>query len=770
MLRRLADFASAHKSLTIGLALVSPVLAFYAPLLLGVRTFPSGDFTHHFLPFSIFQRNALRALNLPLWNPYTYGGHPFLADTQAAVYYPLSNLLLMLTLPFAGEASRLYLLQVEAILQSVLAGLFVYLLVRDISRSRWGALLAGVTFALSGYLVSYPPLQLAVLRTILWLPLVLWLLYRSAAARPPWLWAAGVGPVLAVAVTAGHPQTLLYVAYVALAWGVLLVALLWRDRGPGDAASCALAFVLAAGIGVALSAAQWLPSLEFTRLSVRASVDYAYVSGGFPLQDTWQLLLPGTLTYYSPLYIGVVSLALTCVALVAAPAAGKGGGPAWSGAATFFFLVAGLLFLLVSYGGNSFLYPIVYRWLPGWNAFRGQERAAAIVALSLSTLAGLGAAAAPGLKLSARRKTALAYGAVVVGATYAFGLMWQLGGRTAISDVRFLMIATFTLLFAVAACLLLWWPEWSSRRSILFLALSTLNLFVFGFGLNLAAGSPSEAVAPAPEITALQAAVSTTSAANLGLPDRVYNEYRVYEDYGMNARVEDLWGSSPLRLADYSSLNVDFPLDRWWRLFGVAQVLTWRKDLFLPSTAVAEFPQQSDTTYLHSLSNPFPRAWFVTATQVADDARAHALLADHNFDLDQKVILPLETGLADTQLPQAMAEIRLERVDAETIHVQVESDGPGILVVAENWMPGWQVRELIPPPGAPETVLGLPTWKPVRANLTEIAIPIAAGSSAFDLTYAPDTVRNGIWISTIAVVVVLAALFFLAKRRMTPRP
>ncbi|MEZ4620333.1 MAG: hypothetical protein R2867_33175 [Caldilineaceae bacterium] len=38
---------------------------FYAPLLLGLRTFPDGDFTHHFLPFSLFQQEAIRTGNCP---------------------------------------------------------------------------------------------------------------------------------------------------------------------------------------------------------------------------------------------------------------------------------------------------------------------------------------------------------------------------------------------------------------------------------------------------------------------------------------------------------------------------------------------------------------------------------------------------------------------------------------------------------------------------------------------------------------------------------
>ncbi|MBP8293468.1 MAG: hypothetical protein KAX65_11905, partial [Caldilineaceae bacterium] len=53
---------------------------FYLPILLGLRTFPDGDFTQHFLPFSQYLQRELLAGRLPVWNPHAYAGHPFLAD------------------------------------------------------------------------------------------------------------------------------------------------------------------------------------------------------------------------------------------------------------------------------------------------------------------------------------------------------------------------------------------------------------------------------------------------------------------------------------------------------------------------------------------------------------------------------------------------------------------------------------------------------------------------------------------------------------------
>ncbi|MGL4650146.1 MAG: hypothetical protein ACRC1H_12105, partial [Caldilineaceae bacterium] len=69
MMLRLRTFFATWPRTADALAILLPVLLFYAPLLLGLRTFTSGDFTQHFFPFSYFQFENLRALHLPLWNP-----------------------------------------------------------------------------------------------------------------------------------------------------------------------------------------------------------------------------------------------------------------------------------------------------------------------------------------------------------------------------------------------------------------------------------------------------------------------------------------------------------------------------------------------------------------------------------------------------------------------------------------------------------------------------------------------------------------------------
>lgn len=757
---------------------------FYAPIVLGLRSFPDGDFTHHFLPFSLFLQNEVLAGRLPLWNPFTYGGHPFLADVQAAVFYPVSNALLGLTLPWTAPGARLYFLQIEAIVQVALGGWFTFLLVRKLTARTDAALLAGITFAFSGYLTGYPPVQLAVLRTAIWLPLILWLLLRAAEAARAWSrWIAG-GVALAVAFLAGHSQTYLYILYAAGAWMVVLLIVRRGALTRARAWTPVLAGLLLAGaVSVGLSAPQLLPSLEFAQLSVRANVDYAFVSGGFPLQDTWQALLPGVLTTYSPLYVGVIGLGLAFVAAGAALMQRRNRQtgeattplPVSLRAGVAFFGGLALVALLLSYGSNGFLYPLFYRLAPGFDLFRGQERAAYLVALGLSVLAGYGVLASHLLPPRLRAWLATLYAGLATGAVYLFGMLWQLPGRSAIGQWHYLLIAAITITLAAAFAVTLRWPGWSERRTWLLGALLFANLLWANGATNVAEFGPARKVILPPEVEALQNAVAETAGANVGLAGRAYNEFRVYEDYGMRAGIEDVWGSSPLRLARYARLFEEFPLDRLWQLTGVDHVLTWRRELFVPSTLLAEYPQASDTTYLHRLAAPNPRAWVVGGGVSATDDDAATLLADHTFDLRAVAVLPAE--LLATPAGAAAAT----PVDAEgnlTLHapgrytVRVDSPVAGLLVVGENWMPGWQVVDAAC--GAEETACPAGTWpetggpallEPVRANLAFLGVPVPAGPVRFDLIYAPESVRNGLWIGGATLLLLLAAGVVASVRR-----
>src|SRR5690606_37726236 len=107
-----------------------------------------------------------------------------------------------------------------------------------------------------------------------------------------------------------------------------------------------------------------------------------------------------------------------------------------------------ILALLIATGDHFPLYQLLYRFAPGWNLFRGQERAAFLVAFGLSILAGYGAAILPRLALPARQRLALLISVIIALGVYGYGIFWQLMERSAIGQGRYLLIAFMTVLAA----------------------------------------------------------------------------------------------------------------------------------------------------------------------------------------------------------------------------------------------------------------------------------------------------------------------------------
>lgn len=717
---------------------------FYAPLWLGLRTFPPGDFTEHFLPFSLFQQAALYAGRLPLWNPYTFAGHPFLADVQAAVFYPLSNLLLILTLPWRDPAARLYWLQVEALLHVALAGYFTSLLAHELIGDRPAAVLAGVVFAFSGYLTGYPPLQLAILRTAIWLPLILWLWLRAFRRPDRWGRWVAAGLTCAVAFTAGHPQTFLFIGYAVAGW----IAWQWW-------ATRTMRWLPALLLAVGLSAVQWLPSLEFTAYSVRASVDYAFVSGGLPLRDTGQFLLPGIFSAFSPLYIGLIPLGLA--GLGAARAIRRCLSPRERGqaAGVCYMALIALVALLLSYGRHAFLYPLFYRWAPGWALFRDQERTAFIVAFGLSVLAGYGAAGLQELSPRAARRFALGFVAAAGSGLIGVALAARASGHSS-NDALLLQKVGIGLAVLIAWVLSRRFVRSPAGRRAALIALVAADLFGAGYALNLA---PPQPLPPA-GAQVVAGLVAARAPADGSVGGRVHNDGVLPEDYGMLVGIEEVGGSSPLRLARFAALLGDFPRDRLWQLAGVKYVLSAERELYVPSRLLAEIAGPKGPAYLHELEAANPRAWVATAIRTADDAAARPLLGDASFDPRTTALLPpavngvgRPAGLEDGALAGAdESVVRLERIGPGHLIAHVQSRGGGLLIVSENWLPGWRaaVRRAGEPAATPVAV--------VRADLTLLGVPVPPGESTVELIYRPASVTIGLLISA-ASALLLALLW-----------
>ncbi|MBK8987271.1 MAG: glycosyltransferase family 39 protein [Chloroflexi bacterium] len=729
---------SVRRAHLIPLLLWSLVCAlFFASLLRGTTHLPDGDFLGQFHAEAVYQGRALLGDDAGgqglLWSPASYGGFPFAADPQTAVFYPPRWLTLLLFQPWDFPV---YALQLEAIAHIWLAGVFTYLLAYDMTRRCSAASLAALAFGLGGYLTAYPMLQLAVLESVIWLPLVLWLLRRATAvSRPvPWLVAAGVG--LGLSALAGHPQTFLHVSYAAAAYFLFLaVRAGWSW--------CTLGKLGAVVMGTALgtAGAALLPTLHYMFYTTRRSVSYQFTASGLPLEDYVQLMLPGLRSHWVPEYSGVAALLLVLVAWYGRRARSTTAPQTaeitfWAGMA----LVAGWLAL----GDNGILFQAAYGLLPGFRLFQQQERLLSLVSLSVALLAALGTAVWLQADSPSRRR-----------------LLWQSSLTTAV----FLLAAG---LYALAD------PHISARpwpilwgRQVVLLGISALLL---GAHLVAAQRSPARGRAILLLLIPLLAAdlfVNTAGSvdrrpgspaafwpqtawmqqlrAELPPLARIDSQNLLHANLGAVYNLEDVGGISPLKPLWLGTLGT-LPRERFWQLLGVTHVLSHEAP-----TANAEaiapirqhiYPERRIEAQVWRLPPPLPRAWLSYRPVVVDgEAAASQTLADPAFNPAEQVVLheaiPDLTGIQPPERPPMVAASRLGR---GTLRLDVATETAAILVLSEWRYPGWrawvngQPADLFP------------------ADYAFLGLRLPAGRHQVDVAFRPWDVPVGMALSLLTLI------------------
>ena len=96
---------------------------FFYDLLGGRYLLTERDLAPYFIPPRFFWVESIKRADFPLWNPYQFSGHPFFANPQHAILYPLNSLFLFLPFDVAFNAI--------IVLHFFLGGLFTYLFLKD---------------------------------------------------------------------------------------------------------------------------------------------------------------------------------------------------------------------------------------------------------------------------------------------------------------------------------------------------------------------------------------------------------------------------------------------------------------------------------------------------------------------------------------------------------------------------------------------------------------------------------------------------------------
>jgi uncharacterized membrane protein YgdD (TMEM256/DUF423 family) len=415
-----------------------------------------------------------------------------------------------------------------------------------------------------------------------------------------------------------------------------------------------------------------------------------------------------------------------------------------------FWAVAGLLAMLLSLGGSTILYPLFYLLAPGFDAVRHQERALLVYALSGAVLSGYGALALA-TPLDRLRRAALHRFErglrILLGIALALTFLYFYGWTA--SQHRDLFAGVLHhhvlggLLLGGSILLLALRPTRGLRRPwgmALLTGWIAFNLFSVNWRFNLEQPGPSGPFAPTPLTEFLKTETGPTPGrvriASAGLLPGGAGAASVY---GLG----DITGNTPLHLADVESFEQRVPEWRRWQLLNVGYVLS---DRDLDSPGLTHVFPPGDLTEgqvrVYAMGDPFPRAWVVHAVEViAAQEAALARLSADTFDLRRVAVLNEPPGLA-LPGPTDGSTAQVIAFAATDISVAVDAVADGLLILSEVYYPGWRA-----------SVDGLPA--PVlRADGLLRGIPIPQGQHVVRVWYAPASVRAGLAISALALILI----------------
>jgi hypothetical protein len=633
---------------------------------------------------------------LPGWYPRELLGTPFWSNLQNFPWVPTRLVLLLV------EPATAYGLGVN--LAAVLAASFTYLYGRRVGWGRAASVLAGWTFACSGFFAARVMVgHLPLLEAYPALPLLLWLVERALQSE------TRSGPLAALALgtacvaVAGHPQLPAYAVASALLY------LFWMGRRRH-----VLKGACAIGLGASSTLVIWWPMMQLLQRSTRTlplqpafndlALPYTRL-GAFvlPWKDGWPSEVqrippepfsdfPSTAYFWDTVgYVGVLPL----------------------------LAVLGLLIALR-----------VERRRPG-------RRAAFFATLGAASL--------------------------LLALPFAKEISSLIPGTFLRSPARLLYLTTFVLSLAAGATLETWLRSGYRRGARLRALLAGIVVLVHGVDL---AAHDRAFIRIRPRALQTMPSAESFIAERLG-SGRVAIDYHItlafnrrFDDVGffdsiLLARpyraLLELGGISPdVNVQDFSASMLP---RRALSNLGVHYVITTGVRRDLPLVFSEQYP-------LYAVPDPLPRVAFFPSGRVRflSEADMHPRLQQSWFRLGDGLMLPREArGLEEAgAVPSAQAgleaEIEYRRPSPDRIAVAVDAPRPGFIRILESWDPGWKASI----DGVPAPVL--------RADTFAIALAVGPGRHRVELEFETPGARAGA-AASLASLLLLSCLLWWNRRR-----
>lgn len=693
------------------------------------------DQTREFWIFFQIARESFANLQFPLWNPYIFAGTPLLANTQSALLFPLN---------FAHYLVPAWGFTVSAIAKLVLAGTGVYVLCRSLRLDHGPALVGGAIYAFAAFNIfwlNHPHTNVTAL-----FPWALWAAYRLAL-QPDSRRIAVLAVIVGLQVLAGHVE----IAFLtAIAAGIFFLAavLETRRRVVPQGARLLGAYVL----GLGLAALMVIPFIEFLANSVtwgiRGEENFAYLSAAGLLSGLMpevfsikQVGDAGVAYQAISLYVGVAALVFAGFALVT-----DRSGARWV------LVVLTILGLLMVFR----VQPVF--WLLTQLPLLRETPAYYFVVFPVISVTLL---AAIGVQVLAERPYVLRweYHAVFWGCVLlilslalftplvrdALGSVAGVAGPEAVAVVTRLQVWIGLAVVTVVVCVSLPWllRRIPAFRAVLFPVLLVLIQLPGWWQMRhwnpvvdpawtepeIPSVLAELAQEPGPfRITALRRVLPTNTGVLAGLQDLRGYDVPVVDRYH-RFYLEASGGR--MSFWDYSMYEVTPESLKAMGLLNVGYVLS-------PQGMALPLAQSARANGVNVYANPEARdrAWFAgAANYVKDEDAALASVMDPGR-VPGSVVLEGAGEAAGG----ATGSARVDHYSARRVDVRVQSDGPGHVVLADTWYPGWSAMV----DGERAEIL--------RADYLLRAVAVPAGEHRVSFRYRPWSFVIGAALSFFSLV------------------
>jgi uncharacterized membrane protein YidH (DUF202 family) len=344
--------------------------------------------------FRSYYANFLRTYHtMPLWDPYIHGGMPFVDAMHGDIFYPTTILKFFLPVTYA--------MSLKLVLHVFLAGIFMFLFLKDLNLKPEVSFLGGLLYMFSPCLVSLVhPGHDGKMYVMALLPLAFLILHKACKSGRL-LHFLLFSLVFALLIFTPHMQ----MAYFTC-WGLGLFFLfqLWdiHRKGNRKIPKIIAYFLISIILGFSISMIQLLsPYLYLKTYSMRTM--HTETMEGYKYASSWSMQLEEAAseivpefcgdniytkdnTYWgrNPFklnseYIGLFALFLAVVTIIYR-----------RNRLIWFFTGLGVLAFIYALGGTTPFFRIFYHLVPGVKSFRGPSMINFLFCFSAVTIAMLG--------------------------------------------------------------------------------------------------------------------------------------------------------------------------------------------------------------------------------------------------------------------------------------------------------------------------------------------------------------------------------------------